>query len=159
MRFGRQLRTICGLAAVLGATLLTGPAAPAAAEPETRYAYAFDDRDKDLKERAKRKAENERERHKREAESARERQKRQAERERERAKKVKEWAKERRERGLSARYRGRSSREEPRVRVRPAAHALGDYDRDGIPNGKDRDMDGDGVTNTRDRYPTDRRRR
>lgn len=35
----------------------------------------------------------------------------------------------------------------------------GDLDRDGIPNHRDNDWDGDRVSNSRDRYPKDRRRR
>jgi len=45
-------------------------------------------------------------------------------------------------------------------RTRTARYSrMQDFDRDGIPNWRDRDMDGDGVHNTRDRYPNARVRR
>jgi len=40
----------------------------------------------------------------------------------------------------------------------PRSQYRGDLDRDGIPNYTDRDRDGDGVRNSQDRRPDDRRR-
>jgi hypothetical protein len=58
-----------------------------------------------------------------------------------------------RDRNDGHRPRGWGAR--PNVRARYA----NDLDRDGIPNARDRDRDGDGVRNSRDRYPNNPRRR
>jgi hypothetical protein len=47
----------------------------------------------------------------------------------------------------------------PRVKLPDNARPNRDYDRDGIPNSRDRDMDGDGRLNGKDSHPLDRRRK
>ncbi len=62
-----------------------------------------------------------------------------------------------RDSGYRPRYSGGYRDTTPRVRVRDVSRSRYDLDRDGIPDNRDRDMDGDRVTNTRDRYPRDPR--